>query len=269
MTIDYFNIAKELPLSKNDILLIASDIRQLALHEMSAGKKFDAKLFINSFKEQLSEGTLLFHAFNDDILSGDTFDYKNSKPNTGTLSVAAWKDSDFIRTSDPFHSFMVWGKGTENLKKTDNVSTFGDNSVFEWLHQNKAKMLIIDLPLIKSFTFVHYCEEKIKVKYRKHIKHKIHYINENGEKSIIERLFYTRKNGYLNFLDDLEKFLQEKGIAKTYSFNKSTFMLIDLAQAYDFIKSNIHPNGNLFLYKFSHKIWIRNLAKGVVNLFRR
>ena len=269
MIIDYANIAKELSLKENDVLLIASDVMCLALHEAASGNRFDAKTFIQSFKEQLPEGILLFHAFNDNLISGDTFDYKKSKPNTGSLSVAAWKDPSFIRTHDPFHSFMVWGAASTTLKQRDDPSTFGNNSVFAWLHHNNAKMLIIDLPLVKSFTFVHYCEEQLQVTYRKHVKHRINYIDENGVKSVKERLFFTRKSGYSNYLDDLEKRLIDDGTIQTYSFNNAGFMLVDLPKAYTFIVNNIHPVGNLKLYKFGNRTYVKDVLRMIYKRFRK
>ena len=268
MIIDYANIAKELSLKENDVLLIASDVTRLALHEAVLGKRFDAKTFIHGFRERLSSGTLLFHAFNDNLVSGDTFDYKKSKPNTGALSVAAWKDPSFVRTHDPFHSFMVWGVASASLKQRDDPSTFGGNSIFAWLHHNNAKMLIIDLPLVKSFTFVHYCEEQLRVTYRKHVKHHINYIDENGVASVKERLFFTRKSGYSNYLDDLETKLIDNGIIRIYDFNNSTFMLVDLSQSYNFIANNILPLNNLALYKFDYKTWVKDELRSLKKRFR-
>ena len=269
MYIDYLNIAKELPLEANDTLLIASDVTRLALYEMSAGRKFDPKAFIQSFKERLPFGTLLFHAFTDNLVSGDTFDYKKSKPNTGSLSVAAWKDSSFVRTQDPFHSFMVWGVASASLKERDDPSTFGKHSIFAWLHRSKAKMLIIDLPLVKSFTFVHYCEECFNVIYRKHVKHYINYIDEQGNESVKERLFFTRKCGYSNYLDDLEKMLIENNIIQTYSFNNSTCMFVDLSQTFHFIANNIPPLNTLVLYRFSYKDWAKDVLRKIVFRLKR
>ena len=266
MIIDYENIAKELSLKGNDTLLIAGDVTSLAWHEVSLGKRFDAKAFIHSFQEQLPSGTLLFHAFNDNLVSGDTFDYKKSKPNTGALSIAAWKDPSFIRTHDPFHSFMVWGDASATLKQRDDASTFGNNSIFAWLHHNNAKMLIIDLPLVKSFTFVHYCEEQLNVTYRKHVKHRIRYIDENGVESVKERLFFTRKSGYSNYLDDLETRLIEEGIIRTYDFNTATCMLVDLPQSYHFIVNNISPIHNLVLYKFDSKTWLKDELRKIYRI---
>jgi aminoglycoside N3'-acetyltransferase len=264
MTIDYVNIAKQLSLQAHDILLVASDVRNLAYHEASLGRRFDVNTFIQSFKEQLPSGTLLFHAFTDHLVSGDTFDYQKSKPNTGSLSVAAWKDPSFRRTPDPFHSFMVWGKDSATLKEWDDPSTFGGHSVFAWLHQHKAKMLIIDLPLVKSFTFVHYCEERLHVPYRKHIKHLIRYIDETGIETIRERFFFTRKSGYGNYLDDLEKRLIEAGIIQTFHCNDARFMLGDLTLAYDFIANNIYPLTDLKLYTFSLKAWVNDELRKIL-----
>ena len=263
MIIDYENIAKEFSLKENDILLIAGDLTRLAWHEKTLGKRFDVKAFIQSFKEQLPSGTLLFHAFNDNLVSGDTFDYKKSKPNTGSLSVAAWKDPDFVRTQDPFHSFMVWGDASASLKQRDDSSTFGSNSIFAWLHHNNAKMLIIDLPLVQSFTFVHYCEEQLNVPYRKHVKHHIRYIDENGVVSVKERLFFTRKSGYSNYLDDLETRLIDNGIIRMYEFNNVTFKLVDLSQSYNFIVNNIYPLNNLVLHKFDYKTWFKDKLRKI------
>ncbi|MDR0794587.1 MAG: AAC(3) family N-acetyltransferase [Tannerella sp.] len=264
MIIDYLNIAKQLSLQSNDVLLIAGDVTSLALHEAALGKKFNANAFIQSFKEQLSTGTLLFHAFTDTLTSGDTFDYQKSKPNTGALSVAAWKDPSFRRTSDPFHSFMVWGKESAAFKEKDDPSTFGGHSVFARLHQHKAKMLIIDLPLVKSFTFVHYCEEQLKVPYRTHIKHLITYIDEAAVVTIHERFFFTRKSGYSNYLDELEKRLIEHGIIQTFSFNDAGFMLVDLPQVYHFIASHLYPHGNLKLFTFSIKDWLKDEIRKMI-----
>ena len=267
MSSDYLNIAKELSLKENDILLITGDLTRFASHEISLRKRFSTKAFIHSFKEQLSSGALLFYAFNDNLVSGDTFHYQKSKPNTGALSVAAWKDTSFIRTQDPFHSFMVWGVHSALLKQIDDPSTFGRNSVFGWLHHNKAKMLIIDLPLIKSFTFGHYCEEQIKVKYRKYVKHAINYIDEDGNVSVKERLFFTRKSGYSNFADDLEKMLVENGIIQTFVFNNTPCMFVDLDRAYHFIVKNLFPHTHLMLCKFSYKTWIKDVLRKIYHSF--
>ena len=264
MNIDYINIAKELPLNENDVLLIAGDVTRLALHEVSVGKKFVANTFIQSVKDRLPSGTLLFHAFNDNLVSGDTFNYTKSKPNTGALAVAAWKDPGFVRTRDPFHSFMVWGAAAAELKQLDDPSTFGKHSVFAWMHHHKAKMLIIDLPLVRSFTFVHYCEEQINVGYRKHVAHKINYIDEHGNAAVKKRLFFTRKSGYSNYLDDLEKKLIENGITQTCSFNDVPFMLVDLPQAYNFILNNIYPLNDLVLYQFSYKDWVKDTLRKIL-----
>jgi len=265
--INYLEIAKYLPLKEDDVLLITGNITKSAFYETHKNQHFDIQAFIDSFKQQLPHGTLLFHAFTDNLVSGDTFDYKKSKPVTGSLSAAAWKDPGFIRTKDPFHSFSVWGKHKDDLQKINNQSTFGHDSVFAWLHQNKAKILLIDVSLEEGFTFAHYCEESIGVPYRKHIKHKIIYIDENGNKTIEEQLFYTRKSGYYNSFGKLEKTLEEKNIMQIFPLNESEFKLIDSNAAYDLIKENILKNKASFLSGFSYKKWMYDAAKNYYENF--
>jgi aminoglycoside 3-N-acetyltransferase len=267
MKINYTDIAKALPLKDDDILLIVSDVKRMASHEIEQHGRFDANVFIDSFKAQLSEGTLLFHAFSDHLVSGDTFHYKKTRPNTGALSVAAWKDRDFVRTQDPFHSFMVWGKGSDLLRQTDSVSTFGKDSVFGWMHRNHAKMLFIDTPLINSFTFVHYCEETVTVPYRKHVKHRIRFIGDNNEEVIKEKLFYTRKSGYYNDLDGLEEALELEGIMYVLPFNGITFKLMDLSRAFDFIRQNILHGKASLLHGFSSKQYVKDVLRKAYRTF--
>ena len=267
MNIDYLSIPSQMSLKEDDVLLIAGNVTKLALHEKKHKRSFNIQAFINGFKEQLPNGTLLFHAYTDNIISGDTFHYRKSKPNTGSLSVAAWKDREFVRTYDPFHSFMVFGKNAESLQKANYISTFGPGSVFEWLHKNNAKMLFIDVSLNDSFTFVHYCEEKTTIPYRKHIKHRIRIIDENDNEKIEEKLFYTRKCGYINYLYELDNVLVDKNITKCYSFNNISFKVMDLSEAYEIIKDNILNDHASLLHRFSYKIFLKEILRKTYRFF--
>ena len=261
MEVNYLDIAKTLSLKEDDVLLITGNISLLAFYETRQGNQFDIQKFIDSFKLQLPQGALFFHAFNDNLVSGDTFDYKRSKPNTGSLSVAAWKDQDFVRTKDPFHSFLIWGEDSDYLQQINNKSTFGKDSVFAYLHQKKAKMLIINVLLENCFTFVHYCEECIGVDYRKFVKHNIQYVSQDDKKSIEEKWFYTRKAGYYNSFAALEKALEDEKIMQVIPLNESVFKMIDLAACYDFIEQEISGGNTHFLCSFSYKKWLKDVAK--------
>lgn len=262
--IPYQEIVNLLPIEKDDILLIGSDIVNLAFQSIKKEKEFDANKFINSFQNKLTEGTLLFPAYNN-LRNGSVFDPKTTKPQSGTLSNIAFTRDDFVRTYDPFHSFMVSGKAKEKLSLLRNISSFGKKSVFEFLYSEKAKMLLIDVDLQHSFTFAHFVEEHEKVSYRKHKKYSINYIERE---KVYKRdfLFYEKKWGMVSNLNLLENiFLEDKVISK-YEINKVSFILIDLYKAFDVIQKDIRDNKARNLCAFDSRAYIKNFVKAFFQL---
>lgn len=263
--INYKDIAKELGLNKFDTLLISSNIKNIAKKAIRNEGSFNPDNFINSFANILEEGTLLFPAFTDRIKNKDIFSINSSLPNTGTLSKKAFSRDDFVRSYDPIHSFMIKGMFADEAASLENNSTFGPDSVFAFLHSLRAKMLIIDVDFMNSFTFVHYVEEYFKVKYRKYKKLNIHYYDKNNNYKLIEHYFYKRKLHIANNLDNLEKLFEEKGISQIKHINGSRFTIVDLNRAFNEIKKDIEKNNCVNLYKVDYNLFIRQLAKNIIN----
>ncbi|RUL54196.1 AAC(3) family N-acetyltransferase [Lysinibacillus antri] len=229
-----------------DILLIGSDVTLLAYEALRNGEKFNANVFIDSIIEKLGQnGTLLFPTFNWDFCNGSTFDYNNTPSKVGALTNTALKRSDFKRTKHPIYSFAVWGKDQEYLCNLNNISSFGSDSPFAYLHEQKAKMLIMGLDYQKSFTFVHYVEEMVKASYRYQKNFTAPYINENGRKQERTYSMYVR-NMYpeaITHLNPIGEELEKQGASCHLAINTVDFYLIDLAQAYSIIKYDIEHNG--------------------------
>lgn len=262
--IPYQKIAPLLGLKPEDTVLFSSDITKLAKKAIARENAFDAYAWINSLKACLPGGTLLFPAFTDRLENGDTFDYHKSRPNTGSLSIKAFRSSDFKRTKDPFHSFLVWGKEQERLCSTFDSSTFGAQSVFSHLHQLKGKMITLDVPIINSFTFVHYVEEMMQVPYRTYKTYTLQYINNNGEKQIIKHKFFKRKLHVINWLDELEALFLKEGISEKICINRSVFLITDLAKAYKRIVEDIQCNKGQMLHKKDYRIFLLILTKKIL-----
>lgn len=262
-----FDFVKRLPIQKEDTVFVSSDLFKIALSCRQNKIDFSAKILIDAFLKHLSEGTLVIPAYTDHLKSGDCFDIKNSKPNTGALSMAAFKHPEFIRTSDPFHSFLVAGKNKELFASLNNTSTFGHNSGFALMHQLNAKAVFIDIPLQECFTFVHYCEEQNKIGYRKFKNHKIEYINNIGEQKIIHHQFFTRKRGYINHLNPLEKRMDDKQILQTTPWLNSIIKVANYQTMYDFISDDIINNKARNIHSFSIEEYIKLIVKSV--LFRK
>jgi aminoglycoside 3-N-acetyltransferase len=231
---------------------------------MKKGVAFDVNKFIDSFLSCLSQGTLVIPTFTDHLFDGMTFDRSKSKPNIGSLAVAAYKRDDALRTSDPFHSVAVWGKHAALFDSITDHHTFGKGSAFGLLHQLKAKMLMIDVSFDKSFTFVHYCEEQAQVPWRKQVKHRLEIVDKHGQEQWDYFWFYSRRAGYINTFKPLETIFAEENISRTYEFNNIPIKIIDLYTAYDRILLDINENKGRNLHQFSFYEWLRVVAKKIL-----
>lgn len=259
-----FDLVKKLPINSEDTLFVSSDLFKLAVACHRQNIEFSANIFLDALLALVPNGTLVIPAYTDNLKSGDRFDILHSKPNTGALSEATFKRSEFIRTSDPFHSFFVAGTQKENFAQLRNQSTFGSDSGFALLHKLNAKALFIDVSLQNSFTFVHYCEEKLKVKYRKLKAHKIHYISNTGQENSITHQFFTRKKGYLNNLHPLEEQLTKNNILKSHLLQNSTLKIANYDELYNFISEDIILNKAKNLHRFSFYEYFRRTAKQIL-----
>jgi aminoglycoside 3-N-acetyltransferase len=262
--IAYADLPSLLPVKEEDILLIASDISTLAIDSIRNEKIFNPSELIGALKRKVPKGTILFPAFVDHYKMNDVFDLKNTMPQSGTLSVAAFRDREFQRTKDPFHSFMVWGKHSDELALLESKSTFGKNSVFAFLHHHKAKMLLIDIGLQHSFTFAHYVEELEGVRYRRFRKCKVNCIDAEGHRFMKEILFYKKRPGVMLNLVGLQRILKERGVLTEQRINKSLFSIIDLAKSVGVIRNDIRTNRGYNLQQRSLLQWIKSTVKKLV-----
>jgi aminoglycoside 3-N-acetyltransferase len=147
-------------LQKGEIVLVTSDLTALMLLTRDYEEPIMPDILIDYLQMAVgNDGTLLFPTYNWDYCKGITFNYNSTRCKTGALGVAALKRSDFIRTRHPIYSFAVWGKDSKKLYEMDNISSFGSDSPFAYLHENNAKNIIIDVSYQNCFTFAHYVEE--------------------------------------------------------------------------------------------------------------
>lgn len=190
----------------------------------------------------------MFPAFSWDFCHGLGYDIKNTKSKTGAFSNIALKRVDFKRTKHPIYSFAVYGKYQNELIKMENRSSFGKDSPFGFMHSHGAKMIIVNLELNNSFTFVHYVEQFVNINYRFHKDFKGFYINEFNEKE--ERVYsmFVRKNGIITELKSLEKLFIKQNVMKVKHVLGNEIKIIDLNLAYNVIINDIKFNEAKNLY---------------------
>ncbi|MDR1944158.1 MAG: AAC(3) family N-acetyltransferase [Synergistaceae bacterium] len=213
----YREWVNRLDIKSDDVLLVSSDIQRAALTVMRNGEIFSPSLLIESFQKKLGpEGTLLFPTFNWGFCRGVAFDYKNTPCMTGTLGREALKRSDFRRSLHPIYSFAVWGRDRDRICGTDNVSSFGADSPFAYLHKF-GKNLIIDVSMRHCMTFTHYVEEQTGVPYRFMKTFTAPYRGPDGREEIRSYDMFVRRleMNVETLIDPLGEDLKAEGLCRT------------------------------------------------------
>lgn len=251
------DLVAELPLERGDRVLVASDVTTLCWEAIQHGKKFDLNRLIDLMQEKLGpEGTLLFPTYNWDFCHGKAFDYRKTRSRTGALGQTALGRKDFRRTQHPIYSFAVWGQDTETLAALKNTNSFVGHTPFDYLYENKGKMLFLNVSPVDSYTFMHFTEEKCHVDYRFPKAFTAGYIDENGTHSIRS---YTMLVRYLDgpkcVEDSPEQYswFIEKGIVREKLYHGIKIGVSNLEKSYSIMEDEIVNHNAEHLVKFVNK----------------
>ncbi len=255
-SIGYLHVVDYLNIQKGDVLVVASDITRLFYSEFEhSGVLPDINKLIDSFIEKVGvEGTLLFPIYSWAFCKGAPFDIRKSMGETGALGNAALKRGDFKRTKHPLYSFMVWGNYSDYLCNLDNVNSWGEGTVFDFLYKKSAKWLLFDVDLTQGYSYVHHIEQMAGAPYRYNKEFSSDYTDENG---------ITSKRTYKMFVRDLEidpqenfapmeELLLRDGIAKRTIINEIGYIMVDVQKAYMPIYRDVKDNGSRNLFIFPH-----------------
>ena len=236
---EYLNLAD---IKKGDILDVASDTLSITLFFRKYGMKFSMDELLDELKEKVgTEGTLLIRCFNWDFCKGETFDYKRTKSQVGSLGNAALQRGDFKRTKHPIYSWMVWGKDTEYLCSLDNKRAFGNDTPWEYLEKNNAKMIRIGTTSNPAFTQMHCVEQELNVPYRFEKVFRANYIEEDESISMKEYSMFVRdleRKNEINY-DYLYR-LERKGICITKKYKEELqIFIIDIKEACNLMRNDL------------------------------
>lgn len=241
---DFF---KKFDIKEKDYILFTGNLTRL-LYKLKGNARENLNIFLDIFLKQTMGGGLAIQSFNWDFCKGLSYDILNSKSQTGALANIALKRAEFKRTKHPIYSFMVANNFQKDLIKLDNKGAFDKNSPFDFMYKNKAKMIIVDLPLQDSFTFVHYVEQCFKVSYRYNKSFTSFYIDEKGYKELKTYDMFVRANNVLTYIYPLEELFLEKNVMKVVFFDEICIKIIDLEKAYEVISKDIKQNQGLSLH---------------------
>lgn len=254
-------IINNLGVGRGDIVYVASDItlllnmvrKQYCVRSVNDRNEF-LDCFIDVLQETVtSEGTLLFPMYTWIFCSKHLFDRRNTKSEVGALNNWILENrEDFQRTKHPMYSFMVWGRDAKYLAELDNEDSWGEGSPFEYLHQHKAKMLMVDVHLKQCFTFMHYVEECINVPFRYLKNFRGIYKDNDGSESERSYTMFVRDLDIVSEPYEPDSMLIEPGVMKEYSWQGIPLRIIDLSAAFDIYKEDFLDNAGRQCYKFDN-----------------
>jgi len=113
-----------------------------------------------------SAGTIVMPTFNFDFCKGKAYDCNNTKSNMGILTEIVRDMDQSRRINHPIYSFSAIGHLAHELSEINNISAYGDDSMFAKLVDIGGKILILGLSYNNSMTFFHHVEEMVGCDYR-------------------------------------------------------------------------------------------------------
>ncbi len=184
---------------KNNIIVFQTDIIASSIIYKLDGQ-YIAKKILREIETIFTKKTILFPAFSNDLID-NKYDIKLSKPNTGAIPNLALSSLKYYRSSSPLHSFLVKGRKLNEIKKLNQITTWGQGSVFDWLYKNNALWVSLNLELNRGCAIHHMAEEKAKVPYRFYKLFKGKLYNDGKFLRNISEKKYSYYKKYSKFLD--------------------------------------------------------------------
>lgn len=254
--VPYQEIIKQIDgVKKGDIVYVVSDILELTKKARENGERFNISFFVKSLQEKIGEeGTLLFPTFNWEFCKGKAFDYKRTPGKTGALGNKVLHIEGFKRSKHPIYSFAVWGKNQEVLCEMDPPNSFGKGTVFEFLHENDAKALVIGLPSMVGLTYIHQIEKIVGVPYRYEKEFSGQYIDFSGKSTEKTYTMYVRDLDmnplHINGFEPLAKWIEQEKKSKRYEINNVEFHTLKLRDIAPMIEEDILKNDSRKMYHY-------------------
>lgn len=238
----------EIGICKGDLIYISSDLTQMlciASKLLSNKIKKDIDIILRDFIDIIKtlvgpNGTILIPTFSWDFCRKGKYDINNSESEVGLFGNWVLKNANsFIRTKHPIYSFAVWGKYSKELADMDNHDGWGEDSPFAFMRQHKAKNILFNVSMDRSFTFLHYVEKCLGVPYRYIKDFEGIYLDENGIESVRTYSMYVRDlNINSQQVTDESKLKWGKAIQEV-RYEGLCIKAILLDESFEYIKDNL------------------------------
>lgn len=248
-------ISKINGIENGDTVYVVSDILRLSIISKEFGIRFDMNRFIDSILDRVgSQGNVLIPVFNWGFCRGEGFDIRKTVSRTGALGNAVMKRDDFKRTKHPIYSFMVWGRDQQLLTDMDPVDSFGPGTIFEYMDQQDAKVLVIGLPALSGVTYIHHVEQMVGVPYRYNKEFRGTYVDREGNVSEKGYCMYVRDLDmdpkHINGFQPLEEKMKEQGLIQVQQMFGVDFSLLKVRDLDKAVREDILHNDSRNMYVY-------------------
>lgn len=254
--LDIKKVLKQLGINHGDTVLTHSSFKSLG--PVNGGPK----IVIKALKDTVGNvGTLLFPTYTFEFckqfnrLGIGFWDIDNTPSEMGIITEVARKQEDAIRTLNPIYSHVIIGKDKYIYGNCDDNNVFGHNSVFAQLHRTNGKILTIGLPPNRSWTLLHYLEERKKVSYRSH---KIFsgFIISHNQFKFDKYMFRVRNEFIKTNIEPMISKLIKDGIIKECCVGNCKMQITSAVDFYD-AASDIMDDNPQSLFEYDHNCVIR------------
>lgn len=251
---DYQEAFYKLGLSSNDCVYIASSSISL-LWNPSFVSDINSSL-LNYFKD----GTIIMPAFCSDFITKGVFDVEKSKSICGQVA-EFFRLLPFVRRTaiSPLHTVCYKGYYETDIMDIRSKSSFGKSSIFEFLKNKNARVLLIDCCFFDGVPFINALEEEYQVPYRywQKVSGTIKY---KDRQEIIDIQWYAKcidyvPDGHIASPNELRRNCLTKLGVEFYNkynilpikYNKTKFVSFKLSDFYYFFESLLLKNNKAFI----------------------
>jgi len=230
-------------IKKNDLIFLHGDEILASQISTSLNEKDPTLIFINALVDLIGDqGTLVIPTFTYSFTTSEVYDVDNSASEVGNFSEKFRKIKETIRSRNPIFSVASIGKLSSSIQRLSEITSFGSNSIFDFLYRNNGKIFCIGCSF-NRVTFTHYVEEKLKVDYRydKIFKGKI---IDKDNISNVSTNYYVRdlKFDTVCNLSKLKKLMIENKKLKIASFGRLETYLCDSKSFFQSCKELLSNN---------------------------
>jgi len=240
-----------LKIKKNDNIYCHSNIGYFGIMKETRDKDKICKKIYNCIKNVIGKkGTLIVPTYSYSFSKKrngiiyrkkEDFDLKKTKSTMGVFSEWIRKNPNSLRSIDPFFSSAVIGHKKKFFTENLSNNSFDENSLFSKLLKLNVKFLNFNF---NGYTFIHFIERKLNVKYRFNKKFYGEIVLNKKKKInwyIFVRYLYDKK-----FVDNhmpLINHMKDYNLIRTYNVGRGEISTTNAEKIYKTIRSKIKKNG--------------------------